>query len=159
MKKIFLALLIMALIIKSFSQNFIPNPSFEKHKNPILSTSLTEANYWFIQETNVNNPYYFNKYTTPPLWNGVPFNVWGYQYARFGNAYAGIGSLLFYFTHVRQYISVRLKDSLIQNHTYILSYYVSLADNVGYATNHYPQNILDLILFPVCTILYFFFKT
>ena len=75
-----------------------------------------------------------NNYPHPP-WStgivGVPKNSAGYQYARTGNAYAGI---TFYTLGegLRENIEVQLINCLNPNRTYYAEFYVSLCNNSSY---------------------------
>ena len=107
--------------------NLVPNPSFETYTN--CPTSGSQINYAFPWYSPTGgSPDYFNgcvsSYSV-----GVPLNWGGYQYAKTGIAYAGIycyGSNLPY-PDIKEYLQVKLTDSLIQNKKYCVSFYVNLA--------------------------------
>jgi hypothetical protein len=68
----------------------------------------------------------------------IPFNNWGFQYPNRGNGFVGLG----YFgevgaIHVREYVQVKLLDSLVSGHHYCVSYYVSLGDASMIACNNF----------------------
>src|SRR5438105_2586562 len=68
-------------------QNLVPNPSFEEYNScPDAESEFDRVNEWKVFK---NNPDYQN---SCDLTNnaGVPKNMWGYQQAFYGNAYAGI---------------------------------------------------------------------
>jgi OOP family OmpA-OmpF porin len=121
-----IAFLFSVLFIKVHGQNLVPNPSFEIYSLcPNNQGQLNRANSW-IQPTG-NDPDYFNACANPIL-IGTPANFIGYQNARTGNGYAGFCSY-YNCPNCRDYIEVRLTDTLIQNKKYCVSFYVSLADS------------------------------
>ncbi len=63
---------------------------------------------------------------------GMPQNYAGYQYARSGASYAGLG-IDGSSTHYREYITGTLADSLKPNKKYCVEFYVSLADSLWWA--------------------------
>ena len=121
-------------------QNLVPNPSFEQHDTcPQDPSKIHYAIPWF--QPTVATPDYFNicfdlsnPYTS---YLDVPDNTFGYQYPNSGSAYAGFfvykDMITPYF--YREYIEVRLLDSLQAGVEYYISFYVSLADSSTYATS------------------------
>ena len=74
-----------------FGQNLVPNPSFEDtvHCPNANNTGTIQAKYWFGVYDSVF-AYYFNACSSPQEF-GVPLNQGtGFQYAKDGDAYAGI---------------------------------------------------------------------
>jgi hypothetical protein len=125
-----------------FGQNLVPNPSFEVFSacpDTFVGSggsNLSACNFWMNPggftpdylngcDTNIANPRY-----------GVPINQYGFQYAKTGTAYSGvISSYLYTGDSVREYIEVKLLDSLIAGKNYLVSFFVSLADRSRYAAN------------------------
>lgn len=116
--------------------NLVPNPSFEETTGcPHYFTDVSKLKNWY-NPTNAS-PDYLNSCETG--YGGVPENIFGYQYAHSGNAYIHLGTynppdtinLIFY----RDYMQIKLKDSLIKFKKYYVEYYVSLGDSEKYATN------------------------
>ncbi len=71
-----------------------------------------------------------NSCSTDPMWT-VPTNTWGgltYQYAYDGNAYIALYFRNLAGSNGRNYIEVKLKDSLVANNCYYVEFYVSLTD-------------------------------
>lgn len=66
---------------------------------------------------------------------GIPNNIAGYQLAKTGSGYAGIGTYGAGFNH-REYIQVVLDSQLIINKSYSVEFYVSLADTQRVAANN-----------------------
>ena len=121
--------------------NLVPNPSFEVYVN-CPTTNKELAPYPWFYPTNISTCY-VNTCSSSNLY-GVPNNTLGggqnYQYARTGNAYSGLG---FYSKMLnpnigggRNYIEVKLNDSLISGKFYLGTYYICLANNVKLATNN-----------------------
>src|SRR5690606_5756731 len=128
MIRIFFCLFFTITSFNVFSQNLVPNPSFEEYLDCPYSTAEFE--------TQVIDWYSFNE--TPDYFNicsneiegfaGVPQNAWGWQYAQEGNAYGGIISYSHTYENAREYIACPLNESLIPNQQYYISFYVSKYD-------------------------------
>lgn len=118
----------------SFSQNLVPNYSFEVYDT--CPNNLNNLNYALPWNVSGGSPDYYNSCTTSQS-SDVPNNMGGWQFARTGNAYVGIGvngySLAL---NLREYIQVQLDSTLIENHKYCVEFYVSLADVMNLATNN-----------------------
>jgi hypothetical protein len=99
---------------------------------------------------NTFSPDYFNVCDTLPTsnqWFNVPDNIRGSQYARSGVAYAGISTWDNTMSSLKEYLQVRLKDTLKQGHNYKFSCFLSLADLVSTHANadfgvHFNQDSL-----------------
>ncbi len=118
------------------AQNLVPNPGFEeKNECPYSLNQIKYTKYW----VGSKDADYFNSCdsivndTINYIWVGVPQNKGGYQYAHSGNAYAGMYFFWFIYNNYSEYLEVKLKDSLIANVKYCISFYVSLADSESYA--------------------------
>ncbi|MFN4932047.1 MAG: T9SS type A sorting domain-containing protein [Bacteroidota bacterium] len=124
MKKLILILISFFTIKLGKAQpNLVPNPSFED-KFTCLNTTLLLEDYiynWY------GGRGYFNSCISIAL--GVPSNLIGNQYARTGNAYCGIYTR-FKLAPNRQYIQVKLIDTLQSNGKYRVAFYVSLGDTL-----------------------------
>lgn len=122
-------------VFKAQGQNLVPNPSFENFSScPTDGAQLDLAVPWF--NPTMDTPDYFNAcYVGPsPLPVDVPSNYFGYQLARTGNGYAGF--VTFFTTpNGREYIEVKLLDSLIIDRNYCVTFYVSLTDSCRWATS------------------------
>jgi gliding motility-associated-like protein len=147
MSRIFLIFVFLSLTIysNSFSQNYVPNGSFEIYDTcPYGSSRIHFAIPWFQPNVISGNVYsgstdYFNTCYNDSiiLAVGVPKNFMGYQYARTGNAYAGINT----FSPPppndknREYLEVRLLAPLDNGKKYCAEFYVSLAEKPKYAVD------------------------
>ena len=131
LKKIATTFLLTIVISLLYSQNLVPNPSFEIYTNP--PDGECEINLATGWSSFGWTPDYYNSTS-----NGdykVPQNISGFQYAHTGNAYAGIGVYEMGST-ARENIGIELIEPLKINNKYFVSFYVSLADSVTcYAIN------------------------
>ncbi len=145
------------LIINCRAQNLVPNWSFEDTiQCPDNFGQLNRTQNWFNPTTGT--PDYFNSC------NGgffsVPYNAFGYQIARTGNAISGCyyGGPNLFPANNREYIETQLTDSMVNAHKYCISFYVSRANsssmaisNVGcYLSNNsiMTNNIFNLPVTP-----------
>ncbi len=118
-------LLILCLFFCQFSlgQNLVPNPSFEDTLQ--CPNGGGEIDYAIGWSSYGHTPDYFNSCDTG--FENIPSNYAGFQYAHFGNGYAG---LICYYTPVsnlREYIGIQLSQPLNVGQTYFASFYVSMA--------------------------------
>ena len=131
------AYVIFFLLISSvgYSQNLVPNPSFEEYDEcPVGTADLTVNNWVSWQYT----PDYFHTCNNDLTdWVGVPQNVWGYQYPITGDAYCAF----YTFSNIgdpnqREYLAVQLNAPLVVGTTYFISFYVSQIEG---ETGTYPM--------------------
>lgn len=134
MNKIFYILFFLINPLDIFAQiNLVPNSDFEAHDTFCNTGAIFLTPPW--QSPSGGSPEYFNSCTTMQPDYSVPQNIWGYQYAHSGSGYAFFG------THVnnplwpnyREYIQVKLNDSLKENKKYFVKFFVCLADSSSYA--------------------------
>lgn len=133
------------------SQNLVNNPSFEQTVNgctgfPIAAEGMSDLVNW----DNISNNTPADTCTTPDLFStcnnsisvpgfspviGVPANALGYQCPRNGEKYAGFiaHEVL---SEYREYLQGQLSAPLQAGQTYCVSFYISLADSVPFATNN-----------------------
>jgi hypothetical protein len=111
----------------------VPNPSFEIYDTCPYS-SLGGQIYFAVPWTGPtdNSTDYYNSCNSTLL--GIPGTInGGYQYAKTGNAYAAIrvaGS-----SDYKEYLQVKLTDSLIVGNCYFVSFFINLFNSSIYATN------------------------
>ena len=115
-----------AVCISAFSQNLVPNPSFEIFDTcPNGSSQSTYAQGWTI---NINSTEYYHACSSSP-WFSTPNASAGYQCPANGNGYCGI-----YCYHSsnpaggQEYLGTQLLSPLIVGQKYYLSFKVSLAN-------------------------------
>jgi gliding motility-associated-like protein len=130
--KIFFSILFFSAKVISFAQtNLVPNYSFEDTLNcPTGATQINNAPPWFTVSNN-GSPDYFNACSNSAFVD-VPLNFAGYQFAKTGQAYSGMAVFTKNFA-LREYISIKLFDSLIVNKKYCVEFYISLSDSCSYA--------------------------
>lgn len=116
--------------------NLVPNPSFELYTAcPTADGQIGFAPPWF-NPTQGTPDYYNACYTNGTSWDlDVPANWIGFQNPKTGSAYAGISVSTAKYGESREYIEVKLMDSLLSGVKYYVSFYVSLADSMRYATD------------------------
>ena len=152
-KKIILFLLFTPLLWRgaggeAFSQNLVPNPSFEDTISCPLAPSgpwnpLFSVQNWY-SATNASL-LYFN--SCAPHYPGGNRNVpnndpnYGWQYARTGVAYVGTQT---YCESSRGYLQVELTDTLVTQHKYCVWFYVNCLNNVKSACNNMGMYFSDL---------------
>jgi hypothetical protein len=130
MKKLIYISVILLICKTTYSQtNLVPNGSFEQY--------TTCPNSWASFNSNVLN-WTGLPWGTPDGYDtcgnafqfGVPQNPYGFQYAEDGNSYSGIGfGLGGQVANFREYMQVKLTDTLIYNKKYFVSFFVSKADS------------------------------
>ncbi len=118
---------------KAYSQNLVPNPSFENYDTcPTSSSQISFAIPW--QGITTNSSDYFNSCNiggpSVPLVGGG-----GFQYARTGNAYAGVWLVNGYYSNYREYIRVKLNSSLELDSCYLIEFYCNLHNLSRYGIN------------------------
>lgn len=129
-------LLVIFVLFSSFlgyTQNLVPNHSFEDTTScPIgLAGIIFNSLNWY--SPNASSPDLFHSCSQAITGPNVPNNSFGYQLAKSGNAYAGLGT--FSTNNAREYISIKLRDSLTENQYYCFSIYISLPNNSWLASN------------------------
>lgn len=131
----------------SFSQNLVPNPSFELINNQpcfyiVDNTELTGIVQNWTMPTAGSPDIYSNLNSTNCYLNCFSQNignVFGYQTPRTGNYMAGLvtyGPACNPLTNnYREYLQVKLTSPLVQGDTYYVEFYVSLAENMQFASD------------------------
>jgi len=113
--------------------NLVLNPSLEDTVVcPYGLDQLVYAKNWYRPTAGTSD--YFNSCSSNP-WVSVPQNLFGTQLARTGNAYAGMLTYDNNSSNKREYVAVRLSDSLKQSRTYCVEFYVSLPDSIYMNSN------------------------
>lgn len=155
--KITLLIFLSSKVLILFSQNLVPNNSFEDYSNLYCgwinnNTELVgTTNNWLSASSPA--PDIFSHLIDSTCWNYIPNSYYtnptecilGVQNAKSGNFMAGL------YTHgvgnYREYLQAKLKTPLVIGHQYCFSMFVSLADSVGYATNNLGMALSDTSVF------------
>lgn len=118
----------------SFTQNLVPNPSFEDTiQCPAGLNSLTNAINWI--NPTIASPDHFHSCNTGTA--GVPSNGFGSQAARTGNSYVGIHTSDFVSSNeYREYIQCELTSPLQIGQKYKVAFFVSLSEGSGKACDN-----------------------
>jgi len=136
MKKIAFILIMFCVFTIKAQVNLVPNPSFEDTiGTPFGCFNISHTEYW--GSGNLESPDLFHT-IIDSIYCGIPFNQAGHQTPVTGDAYAGIAVMYFNFTF-REYLQVRLTNSLQNGECYKVSFYYSFAE-VGAESNWYYMN-------------------
>jgi hypothetical protein len=132
------------------AQNLVPNPGFEVYDTcPNSTGQITYAVPWFQPCTTFSFTHYYNACAAESTLFSVPHNVVGWQYAHTGNAYATISP---YCENCeknkgREYVEVKLLDTLRIGKKYDVSFFVSLGDSSQYGSSniqcYFSKNIVQ----------------
>ena len=125
----------------SAQQNLVPNGSFEDTLGcPDNYDQLFKTKYWYKPTLGTSD--YFNACDATSS-TGVPSNVLGFQFAKSGNAYAGLSCGDNNYPLEREYIQTKLSEKLKRNKKYIISFWVSRADSTNYAVSNISALLSD----------------
>lgn len=132
--------LILFLFISSYNWaqvNLVPNYSFEEISGCPYSASLYDTTVinWFQPTIGSSDAY--STCSTILGGRNIPENSFGFQYAQDGDNYSGIFLFAPSNPNYREYIAVRLLDTLKFGVNYCIKIYVSLSDV-------YPKNISSI---------------
>ena len=135
MKKFIICLCLFSAI-KADAQNLVLNPSFED-TIACTGTYAMPCNYWYW--ATYGSPDYFSEQPDINCVVPAPQSTAGFQYARTGIAYVGLGlftqHIIPTFINKREYVGGILLDTLRQGHEYCVSFYVSVAEKCKYVTD------------------------
>jgi hypothetical protein len=135
MRKIFIVIFLF-LVSKTNAQNLVLNPSFEDTIT-CTGTYAMPCNYWYW--ATYGSPDYFSEQPDINCVVPAPQSTAGFQYARTGIAYVGLGVFTEHtisaFINKREYVGGILSDTLKQGHEYCVSFYVSVAEEFKYVTD------------------------
>jgi hypothetical protein len=135
-RTLILILLIKFCVYDSYTQNLIPNYSFEDTTTRVTPLFLPAD--WEAATLEGWNYYTPLQNQTYPDW-GTPDNGNGYQQAKTGSAYAGINLYnlwTFQRNPRREYMQVQLERTLEFDSTYCFQLYISLADSIHFASKN-----------------------
>lgn len=124
-KLILLLFLIFNLNLSAFSQvNLVPNADFEEFSVCPFDGSQFDGYVKDWYNPTLYSPDYYNNCALSPSCS-VPYNFYGYNYARSGYGYAFIGAFDYY-VQGREYISIKLNDTLQAGITYCVGFFLNL---------------------------------
>ena len=136
----------------NMAQNLVKNYSFEDTVTcPVSSGELLKAKHWFIPVVGSSD--YFHA-CSPSI--NVPNNFLGYQYAKTGEAYAGI---VFSYPppppKSGEYVGGVLATAMLPSRNYCMEFSVSLANEARYAADRIGAHFFtdSLVNLPSDTIL------
>lgn len=156
---IFYSLLVFSLQHETLSaQNLVPNPSFEDLSEcPFYPGRIDYAREWDSPNNTTTDLYHACAPDSSKV--NVPRNYLGYQQARTGQGYAGIHAWIPSkppTPQYREYLLVKLLDTLIKDESYSIRFFVSpaensthLSDDIGaYVCKEIPQRSDVYKVFP-----------
>ncbi len=111
----------------------MPNHSFEIYDTCPNSGGQIRYAFPWVDPTGSSSDYFNSCSGLSSL--GVPTNNGGNQIAKDGNAYAGFVAYANFILNAREYIEVKLTDTLKANSCYRLIFYVSIGDGELYGVN------------------------
>lgn len=129
------SILIWGILISAsygFCQNLVPNPSFEDTIGcPNGVNQVYKAKFW--SNPTQASPDYYNS-CDPMIWGqNVPYTGFGYQPARTGSAFIGFYAFIKGMPNAREYVQVKLTDTLLAGRKYLVSFFVNLTNNSQYS--------------------------
>ncbi len=138
MKNIFFILILsLGIKINSIGQiNLVPNGDFEYFTTcPTNPGQINRAYPWYDPNNSTSD--YYNACAPISSVINVPDYLNGmFQFAHSGFGYAGIFGWQAPSTNHREYIQIKLSDSLFLNSCYIVQFYCNLSNAEYYATNN-----------------------
>jgi outer membrane protein OmpA-like peptidoglycan-associated protein len=132
--KILFFFLAFLLVKNSFSQNLVPNPSFEEFDQ-------CPGSYNYSTDGKIAPGWTSPSRGTPDMFHscskgtaGVPTNWAGYSKANSGQGYAGIYVFKAKSAHsYREYLQATLKSALLKDADYLVEFYFKLSSNSKYS--------------------------
>ncbi|HLF63483.1 MAG TPA: hypothetical protein VI603_07015, partial [Saprospiraceae bacterium] len=124
-----LAVLVLSYLLafRCASQNLVPNPNFEDYTDcPTTLGQIHLAPPWM--NGNEGHVDYFHSCVDPGGIVDVPDNGWGHQDPLSGQAYSGVGAGSLGLNDYREYLMAPLLSPLIVGQSYLVSFYISLAE-------------------------------
>lgn len=134
-----LAASFLLVVLNIQAQNLVPNGGFEDYTSlPDAGSQWMFALPWTIPENNTpitSTPDYLHMYGSGIA--KLPFNYLGNIRPHSGNAIMHISTWGEWEPNLSEYISVKLKEPLLPEHTYEVSFYTSIGSNYigGYTSN------------------------
>lgn len=146
MKQYFFSALLFGAVLSLQGQNLIPNPSFESYTSPfcgIMSASdfdQTTVNWTVAGGTP--DLYFVDGLINSTCYNYQPVNQYpgpigikGTETPRTGGVFGAFWAYMIPGMNQREYLQTALSTPMVVGKTYIVEFYVSLADNMENYTN------------------------
>ena len=142
MYKTFVFIIVVFIFFSAKAQNLVMNPSFEEYwqcPTAIANLRISDCKYVFDPQCItqpipcVSTSDYFNACATVSSNANVPSVYGGYQTAKSGVGFLGIGNLDT--TGYREYVQIKLSKVLSSGSTNQFSFFVNLANISGITTN------------------------
>jgi hypothetical protein len=149
--------IILSMAFCHAQNNLICNGDFEINTNcPHGFYAITDGMINFCSNPVGYSPDYFNICDlTPSAYFQIPINGRGNQLAKTGNAYIGL-DLWEKNAPAREYVQIRLKETLKPNHHYAFECYLSRAEKFRYAVSNFGAYFsVDYVSMPTADILPF----
>jgi hypothetical protein len=127
-------------------QNLVPNGNFEQYTScPTAPNQVYTSLFWI--NPSGSSPDYFNQCTSSPE-VGIPNNWAGFQQAKSGVAYCGIGVYVQppHPLNYRENLEVPLVSSLVANSCYYFEMYINLGDTCKYTTDKIGVYFTDTLV-------------
>jgi gliding motility-associated-like protein len=116
--------------------NLVPNNSFEEYYSCTGNVcSITNVKNWF--SPNSGTPDYISSNCNTSLWCSSFNNISGNQYPKDGNSYVGICLFDKNNSNFREFVAVKLFDTLKENKKYCISFYYSIAEISSYSIQEF----------------------
>ena len=128
-----LLILITTFSIDSYTQNLVPNPSFEEHKRcPKTFTKYNKKLKLILnwEQSSRGTADYYNECSKKM---SVPENAMGNKNAKSGLAYAGL--IIYLSGTYREYLTSKLIDTLESNKKYCIKFYACVAELSKYTSD------------------------
>ena len=145
--KLFLLFAISLFVHSLYSQNLVLNPSFEITTSNCANFGgegfTTDLVNWDDANSGADSCSSPDLFSTCNIFATVmPNSILGYQYSRTGTRHAG------FISHealdeYREYIEGKLSSPMVAGQTYCVSFYVSLANDVAYATDNIGMHFFN----------------
>ena len=118
-----------------YSQNLVLNGSFEETKKCTKSTAFNLKKLKGSIKSIKGSPDYYNSCGSKS--GNVPHNTSGYQDAQHGTAYCGLILTTQDFSEcqTREFIQLKLAETLKNGYKYDVSFFINLANKSGYYTD------------------------
>jgi OmpA-OmpF porin, OOP family len=129
-----LTVIFLLLFTELLAQNLVSNPSFEDTIScPTSTNQLNRAKFW--TNPTLTSPDYYNACATYTTGANLPNTSFGYQPARTGLAFAGVYAFQGGYSNAREYVQVKLTDTLIFGIKYLVTFYVNLSNTSQYSVS------------------------